>query len=103
MALLIAGCDDRGYHLFHTDPSGTFVRYSAKAIGSGSEGAQSSLQELYKPDLTLAAAEVLALQTLKAVMEEKLSPTNVDIAAVAPAYKIYDRAEVEAVIARLAQ
>ena len=29
---------------FHTDPSGTFVTYEAKAIGSGSEGAQSSLQ-----------------------------------------------------------
>lgn len=29
---------------FHTDPSGTFVTYEAKAIGSGSEGAQSTLQ-----------------------------------------------------------
>ena len=29
---------------FHTDPSGTFVTYEAKAIGSGSEGAQTSLQ-----------------------------------------------------------
>lgn len=32
---------------YHTDPSGTFVKYEAKAIGSGSEGAQSSLQEHY--------------------------------------------------------
>ena len=30
---------------FHTDPSGTFVRYDAKAIGSGSEAAQSELQD----------------------------------------------------------
>lgn len=30
---------------FHTDPSGTFVRYEAKAIGSGSEAAQSELQD----------------------------------------------------------
>lgn len=30
---------------FHTDPSGTFVQYSAKAIGSGSEAAQSELQD----------------------------------------------------------
>lgn len=29
---------------FHTDPSGTYVRYEAKAIGSGSEGAQTALQ-----------------------------------------------------------
>ena len=30
---------------FHTDPSGTFMRYEAKAIGSGSEAAQSELQD----------------------------------------------------------
>jgi 20S proteasome alpha/beta subunit len=30
---------------YHTDPSGTFVRYDAKAIGSGSEAAQSELQD----------------------------------------------------------
>lgn len=29
---------------FHTDPSGTYVKYEAKAIGSGSEGAQTALQ-----------------------------------------------------------
>ena len=29
------------------DPSGTYVQYDAKAIGSGSEGAQQSLQEAY--------------------------------------------------------
>jgi len=29
------------------DPSGTFIQYDAKAIGSGSEGAQQSLQEVY--------------------------------------------------------
>jgi 20S proteasome alpha/beta subunit len=33
---------------FHADPSGTMVRYDAKAIGSGSEGAQSELQDKYK-------------------------------------------------------
>lgn len=43
------------------------------AIGSGSEGAQTALQEGYKPDMSLADAEVLALATLKQVMEEKVS------------------------------
>ena len=33
---------------FHTDPSGTYVKYEAKAIGSGSEGAQTALQESYR-------------------------------------------------------
>lgn len=33
---------------FHTDPSGTYVKYDAKAIGSGSEGAQTALQESFR-------------------------------------------------------
>jgi 20S proteasome alpha/beta subunit len=32
---------------FHADPSGTLTQYDAKAIGSGSEGAQTELQEQY--------------------------------------------------------
>jgi 20S proteasome subunit alpha 5 len=44
---LFAGCDEKGPQLFHMDPSGTFVQVDAKAIGSGSEGAQQSLQEVY--------------------------------------------------------
>ena len=34
-------------HRWHLDPSGTYTLYDAKAIGSGSEGAQTSLQEVY--------------------------------------------------------
>lgn len=49
----MAGYDETGPNLYHTDPSGTFVRYEAKAIGSGSEGAQTSLQENYRKDMTL--------------------------------------------------
>ena len=44
------------------------------AIGSGSEGANTALQEEYKPDLSLDDAVVLVLRTLKQVMEEKASP-----------------------------
>ena len=32
---------------YYTDPSGTYWQCNAKAIGSGSEGADSSLQEQY--------------------------------------------------------
>ena len=65
--MLVAGVDEYGPSLNHTDPSGTFVRYEAKAIGAGSEGAQTQLQETYSKTMTLAEAEVLALNTLKQV------------------------------------
>lgn len=51
------------------------------AIGSGSEGAQTALQEHYKADMSLADAEVLALSTLKQVMEEKVSTTSSSLIA----------------------
>ena len=75
VALLIAGWDDGGPVLFSTDPSGTYSKCNAMAIGSGSEGAQTALQEEYRSDLTLKEAEAIALATLKQVMEEKVRPT----------------------------
>lgn len=84
VALLIVGIDENGPQLFHADPSGTYVRYDAKAIGSGSEGAQSELQEKYKKDLSLHEASLLTLRVLKQVMEEKLDEHNVQLAQVTP-------------------
>ncbi|KAI3786230.1 hypothetical protein L1987_45365 [Smallanthus sonchifolius] len=101
VSLLIAGHDENGPSLYYTDPSGTFWQCNAKAIGSGSEGADSSLQEQFNKDLTLKEAETIALSILKQVMEEKVTPNNVDIAKVAPTYHLYTPAEVEAVISRL--
>lgn len=107
VALLIGGVDTEGTKkvpvLFHTDPSGTFIAYDAKAIGSGSEGAQTALQENYDKAMTLEQASKLALETLKQVMEEKISSTNVEVAAVTvdKPFHLYSKEEVEAIIARL--
>ena len=101
VALLVGGHDEDGYHLVHTDPSGTAVQYKAKAIGSGSEGAQTALQEEYRDDLTLKEAETLALKTLKAVIEEKVNTTNVDVSIVAPTYKKYSNDQIQEIIDRL--
>lgn len=104
VALLIAGVGHDGPRLFHTDPSGTFVRWKAKAIGAGSEGAQTALQEAYSQAMTLEEAETLALRTLKQVMEEKLDVSNVELAAVTAesgAFRIYEHDELKACIARL--
>lgn len=85
VALLLAGYDDlEGPQLFFSDPSGTFVRYKAKAIGAGSEGAQSNLEESYSENMTMVEAENLALSTLKQVMEEKISTDNIELARVTP-------------------
>jgi 20S proteasome subunit alpha 5 len=85
VALLIAGFDDKGPQLFFSDPSGTFLRYKAKAIGAGSEGAQATLLEKYRDDMTFNDAEDLAFEILKQVMEEKVSNQNIEVAAITSA------------------
>lgn len=104
VALLLAGYDElSGPQLFFSDPSGTFVRYKAKAIGAGSEGAQSNLSESYNEEMTLEEAEELALSTLKQVMEEKISTENIELARVVPdkGFHIATAEEVGVVLGRL--
>ncbi|EJD54376.1 20S proteasome subunit [Auricularia subglabra TFB-10046 SS5] len=84
VALLVAGVDELGPQLFHTDPSGTMMKYEAKAIGSGSEAAQAELQDKYHKQMSLLEAHKLTLRVLKQVMEEKLDQHNVQLAQVTP-------------------
>ena len=105
VALLIAGIDESvgEPQLYHAEPSGTFYRYDAKAIGSGSEGAQAELQNEFHKSLTLEEAETLVLKTLKQVMEEKLDSKNVQLASVTKekGFRIYSDEEMASVVERL--
>jgi 20S proteasome subunit alpha 5 len=93
----------RYFFRYHAEPSGTFYRYDAKAIGSGSEGAQAELQNEYHRSLTLAEAETLVLKTLKQVMEEKLDSKNVQLASVTKekGFRIYGDEEMGNAVAQL--
>jgi 20S proteasome subunit alpha 5 len=84
VALLVGGVDENGPCLYHTDPSGTFNRFQAKAIGSGFESAQTQLQEHYNKSMKLHEAQKLALEVLKQVMKEKINETNVELAVITP-------------------
>merc|ERR1712043_153244 len=104
VALLFAGNDpDDGPQLFHMDPSGTYLQFDAKAIGSGSEGAQQSLQEQYHKSITLKEATKTAFTILKQVMEEKLNETNVEAARVTKegGFQLIKGAELESIIKEL--
>lgn len=83
VALLVAGVDPvDGPALWVTEPSGTYTKYMACAIGSAQEGATSLLQEQYNKDITLAEAEILVLTILRQVMEEKLTSINIEVSIV---------------------
>lgn len=98
------GCTNALCHCrYHAEPSGTFYRYDAKAIGSGSEGAQAELQNEYHRSLTLSEAETLVLKTLKQVMEEKLDAKNVQLASVTKekGFRIYNDEDMGRAVAQL--
>ena len=107
VALLLAGYDKlNGPQLYFSDPSGTFTEYKAKAIGAGSEGAQSNLSESYNDNLTLIEAEDLAVKTLKMIMEEKITTGNIEVCRVTTdsnlkGYKMLGEEEVKAILERI--
>eukprot|EP00762_Andalucia_godoyi_P002426 ANDGO_02796.mRNA.1 putative proteasome subunit alpha type-5 len=105
VALLVAGWDaHNGPQLFHADPSGTYIKYDAKAIGGAAEAAQTALQDQYHKSMTLEEAETLALGILKQVMEEKLDAENCEVGSVSAQSGMFVRFgkhQIEAVLARI--
>ncbi len=78
-ALLVAGTDDLGVHLFETDPSGALVAYKATGIGSGRPAVMELFEKEYKEDMTYNAAIKLGLKALEAAIEEKPSADTIEI------------------------
>ena len=104
VSLLFAGVDQSGPVLYHTDPAGTYTKYLAKAIGAGSEGAQTALQEQYHKSLTLNEAKKIGFEILKQVMEEKLSEKNVEVAIITtenPVFTFLNIDEIKDIISTL--
>jgi proteasome alpha subunit len=100
-ALLIAGVDDQGIHLFETDPSGALVSYKAGSIGAGRNVVMEVFEEQYQEGMEMDDAIVLGLKALKkATEEEKLNPKSVEIGVVRRGFNFrrLDDSEVEAVI-----
>ena len=69
VAFLIAGVDSTGPKLVQTDPQGSYLSLYAHAIGSGGETALSMLERMYREDLTLEEALLLALHILDKTIE----------------------------------
>ena len=82
-ALLVAGVDELGEHLFETDPSGALVSYKAGSIGAGRNVVMEVFEELYAEGMGMQDAVDLGLKALKkATEEEKLNPKAVEIGIV---------------------
>lgn len=81
-ALLVAGVDTQGNHLFETDPSGALVSYKAGSIGSGRNTVMELFEEKFEEDMSMDAAITLGLEGLSKSTEEKLNKQAVEIGIV---------------------
>lgn len=81
-ALLVAGTDDLGNHLFETDPSGALVSYKAGSIGAGRNTVMEFFEERYREGLEREEAILLGLEGLQKASEEKLDAKAIEIGVV---------------------
>ena len=103
-ALLVAGTDDLGVHLFETDPSGALVSYKATGIGSGRPAVMEMFEKEYQDDMGFEDAMVLGLRALGAAIEEKPKAESVEIgvAEVGRKFRRLSEEEISALIEKSA-
>ena len=71
VALIIAGVDKTGAKIFVTDPSGTYVPYTAVAIGGNSDEVTEFLEKNYKNEISVDDAISLAISAINLKSDEK--------------------------------
>ncbi len=78
-ALLVAGTDDLGAHLFETDPSGALVAYKATGIGVGRPAVMDLFEKEFEDGMSFKDACKLGLKALSAALDEECNPESVEI------------------------
>src|SRR3989304_173775 len=81
-ALLVAGVDDLGVHLYETDPSGALVSYKAGSSGAGRNAVMEMFEEKYRDGMAKDDAVILGLEALQKASEEKLDAKTVEVGIV---------------------
>jgi proteasome alpha subunit len=82
VSLIIGGVDRNGGSIFVTDPSGTYLAYNAIAIGAGSDQVNDLLEKVYREDMSLDDACVLAIQAIYHVSEDKSGTKHIKMAVI---------------------
>jgi len=83
-AMLMAGIDASGPHLYETDPSGAMMAYKAGGIGAGRNEVMEVFEKDFKDNMTQNQAVNLGLKALSAANENNLKSEVVEIAIINP-------------------
>lgn len=81
-AMVIAGIDNMGIHLFETDPSGALVSYKATCVGCGRAAVMDIFEKEFQDNMKFADALKLGLKGLEAGLEGKPEAATLEIAVV---------------------
>ena len=98
VAMIIAGVDQKGESIYITDPSGTYVQYSAIAIGSGSDDVNLFLEKYYSKDMSLEDAASLAIAAINLKAEQKEGVNHVKMAKISTESKIFEKVSEEDIL-----
>ena len=91
VAMIIAGIDQKGESVYVTDPSGTYVQFSAIAIGAGSDDVNEFLEKFYNKDMSLDEAAALAIAAINLKADKKDDIDNVKMAKITSASKVFEK------------
>ena len=83
-AMLVAGSDAAGPHLYETDPSGAMISYKAGSIGAGRNEVMEIFEKGFKENMSPTQAINLGLKGLTEASENELKPEFVEIAVINP-------------------
>ena len=90
-SMIIAGIDQKGESIYVTDPSGTYVQFSAVAIGAGADDVNAFLEKHYKEDLSLEDAAALAIASINLKAEAKDGVNNIKMAKITTSAKVFEK------------
>ncbi len=91
VSMIIAGIDQKGESIYVTDPSGTYVQFSAVAIGAGADDVNAFLEKHYKDDLSLEDAAALAIASINLKAEAKDGVINIKMAKITTKVKVFEK------------
>jgi len=91
VSMIIAGIDQKGESIYVTDPSGTYVQFSAIAIGAGSDDVNTFLEKHYKDDLSLDDAAALAIASINLKADAKDGINNIKMAKITTESKTFEK------------
>ena len=91
VALIIAGIDQKGESIYVTDPSGTYMQYSAVAIGAGSEDVNSFLEKYYDSEMTMDDAASLAISAINLKSDQKEQTSHIKMARITTENKMFEK------------